>query len=337
VTKPRDARTDPGEVYFQTELVASFRNDSLHLILLPTEQCNFRCTYCYEDFSIGRMNSDTLIGIKRLVDRRVDDLSWLSVSWFGGEPMLAFRVVEDISEHIVRAVSERGKQISYTADMTTNGYLLDSAKLLRLANLGIRHFQISLDGPDSFHDRTRVRANGKGSFDHIWQNLLAVRVGKAPVDILLRIHLTPDNLPTMPDFLVRVKETFLDDQRFKVLLKPVEHLGGPNDETTTTIPVNAQAEIIRQLEELISDGTNTRSVFSAPEICYAARPNSLVIRADGRVGKCTVALSDKRNTIGQLLPNGSLEIDTARLNPWINGWSSGNLATLACPYSNFMG
>jgi uncharacterized protein len=140
----------------------------------------------------------------------------------------------------------------------------------------------------------------------------------------------------MPGFLIRIKETFLGDHRFKVLLKPIEHLGGPNDETMKTIPANAQAEIIHRLEEIILDGTGTPPVFSPPEICYAARPNSLVIRADGRVGKCTVALSDKRNTIGQLLPNGSLEIYKTRLNPWINGWSSNNLATLACPYSSFM-
>jgi hypothetical protein len=29
------------------------------LILLPTEKCNFRCTYCYEDFDLGKMSEET--------------------------------------------------------------------------------------------------------------------------------------------------------------------------------------------------------------------------------------------------------------------------------------
>ena len=29
------------------------------LILLPTEKCNFRCTYCYEDFELGKMSEET--------------------------------------------------------------------------------------------------------------------------------------------------------------------------------------------------------------------------------------------------------------------------------------
>src|SRR5262245_50079579 len=109
---------------FEEELAASFLNDSLHLILLPTEQCNFRCTYCYEDFSIGSMSSDTIQGIKRLIDSRLDGLRALSVSWFGGEPLLARAVIEDISEHIVRATADR-PNLHYEGDVTTNGYLLD--------------------------------------------------------------------------------------------------------------------------------------------------------------------------------------------------------------------
>ena len=36
-------------------LQSSLTPSLLHLILLPTEACNFRCTYCYEDFRLGRM------------------------------------------------------------------------------------------------------------------------------------------------------------------------------------------------------------------------------------------------------------------------------------------
>ena len=39
----------------------------LHLILMPTEQCNFRCTYCYEDFAHDRMSPRVVAGIKRLL------------------------------------------------------------------------------------------------------------------------------------------------------------------------------------------------------------------------------------------------------------------------------
>ncbi len=330
-----DLQIEGQESPFQQALITGFRSDSLHLILLPTERCNFRCTYCYEDFAIGRMRPETVLAVKRLIDRRLDDLQSLSVSWFGGEPMLGRGIVEDISEHIVRVRAERPNPFHYVADMTTNGYLLDIAKVERLASLGIHHFQISLDGPEALHDRTRLRADGKGTFQKIWYNLLAIRDGIAPVDILLRVHLTPDNLPLMPEFLAQLRVTFLADPRFKVLLKAVEHLGGPNDPTMETIPTRSQAGIIRELEKIVLDGLDSGALFSAPEICYAARPNSLVIRADGRVGKCTVALSDARNTIGQLLPDGSLQIDNARLGPWVQGWASGDLAALACPYTSF--
>jgi len=60
----------------------AFRNDILKLTLFPTEQCNFRCTYCYEDFEIGRMSPDTIEGVKALIDTRARELTELHVSWF---------------------------------------------------------------------------------------------------------------------------------------------------------------------------------------------------------------------------------------------------------------
>ena len=38
------------------QLAAALSDRYLHLILFPTEQCNFRCTYCYEDFEAKQMD-----------------------------------------------------------------------------------------------------------------------------------------------------------------------------------------------------------------------------------------------------------------------------------------
>jgi uncharacterized protein len=120
-----------------------------------------------------------------------------------------------------------------------------------------------------------------------------------------------------------------------LLLKPVERLGGRNDSTMDIVPASAQATIIHELEKIVVDGVEGEAVFFAPEICYASRPNSLVIRADGRDGKCTVALADARNTIGQLLPDGSLQIDNMRHGAWLRGWATNDLEALA-PIQRFL-
>jgi len=42
-------------------------NQHMSLILMPAEQCNFRCIYCYEDFTIGKMSKTTIEAIKQLI------------------------------------------------------------------------------------------------------------------------------------------------------------------------------------------------------------------------------------------------------------------------------
>src|SRR5438034_1340131 len=108
------------EYLFNRKLAAALRNDTFHLILLPTEKCNFRCTYCYEDFAIGRMSPVTIQSVTRLIDRRVADLSLLHISWFGGEPLIALPIIEEISNHIVK-VTKYTNGLHYVGDITTNG------------------------------------------------------------------------------------------------------------------------------------------------------------------------------------------------------------------------
>ncbi|GHH95752.1 radical SAM protein [Streptomyces capillispiralis] len=321
---------------FADELTSSLRDDSLHLILLPTEKCNFRCTYCYEDFSIGRMGPQVIEGVKRLIDRRIDGLRSLSVSWFGGEPLLALPVIEDISAHIIERAAAM-PDLTYSADMTTNAYLLDRSTAEHLSRLGITEHQVSLDGPQSLHDRTRVQANGAGSFRRIWENLLAVRDSDLRVGVVLRVHVTPANVHSMPDFLSEVREVFLGDSRFSVLLKPVERLGGPRDGEMEVISHDRWPAVLEDLERIVSPEGSRLPLHPTPEVCYASRPNSLMIRANGVVGKCTVALTDPNNAVGKIHPDGTVEIDNHRFRTWLRGWESGDWDALSCPADGLPG
>ena len=114
------------------------------LILLPLEQCNFRCTYCFEDFAIGKMGPEVVRGVKRLIDQRSGDLAHLQISWFGGEPIWRDRWSGSV---LACEIGFDGRGLTYVSDMTADGWLLDHGAAGRLADLGIRAFQVSLDRP----------------------------------------------------------------------------------------------------------------------------------------------------------------------------------------------
>ncbi|MFD5888698.1 radical SAM protein [Streptomyces sp. NPDC060334] len=314
------------------DLITAFSNEILHLIVLPTEQCNFRCVYCYEDFSVGTMKAPVIMGVKRLLERRIPTLRQLHIGWFGGEPLLGLRVIEEISES-VQLLAQKYPGLTYTSEATTNAYKLDSPTAQRLYELDVRHYQVTLDGPEEFHDQVRVRRNGEGSFERVWGNLLGLRSGSLDITVCLRVHVTPANLAVMPEFLNRISQNFLDDPRFTVLIKAVGHWGGPNDGTFDILESAEKYQAIKVLEKQVSQEAvkGENALYRPGGVCYASRPNSLVIRAAGDIGKCTVALSDPANSIGRLLDDGTLELRDERVKPWFRGWNTVDSNVLGCP------
>lgn len=308
------------------EVALSLSSRHLQLIVMPTERCNFRCTYCYESFERGRMSDEIADGLVALIVSRLDGLDSLTLEWFGGEPLVALDRVLDIS----RRVSDRLRShphVEYSASMTTNAWRLDLDTARALVEVGLRSVQVSLDGPREHHDRTRLQAGGRGSFDGIWANLEAIRDDSVELDVLLRVHLTPTNAAAMPRFVDRLADEFLADPRFSILLKAVEHLGGPSDESFEILGHGGAEALIETLHARV----DRKRLVSIPAVCYAAKANSLVIRSDGVIAKCTVALDDPRNVVGQLESDGRLTLDQTRLRPWMRGLGSLDLDQIACP------
>lgn len=311
----------------------AFNPSHLNLILFATEQCNFRCTYCYEDFEIGRMSSEVVGGVKALLAARVPSLTSLVVSWFGGEPLLAPDVIRTVSHHI-KSLSHPA--LDYRANVTTNGYLLSRERFEELLECGVRLFQISLDGYADVHDRTRRRADGCATFERIWNNLRGIRDTRHQgFVVLVRIHFFPDNRTELTDLAEKLNGEFAGDRRFQFYFKDIGKLGGPNDAQFATYDHDQCASAKMELDRLIRDTDQVYTLGAGqPYVCYAAQANSIAIRADGTLAKCTVALKDDRNNLGHITGDGRLRVDMDKWRLWLAGFSRGeqDWAELSCPY-----
>ncbi|RME53164.1 MAG: radical SAM protein, partial [Caldilineae bacterium] len=161
----------------------------LDLIILPTEKCNFRCRYCYESFSIGKMGQQVVNGIVNLIKARAPSLDLLTIHFFGGEPLLAHSHIVQICRASMAAM-EMGK-FSYYAMATTNGYLLTQERADLYYSIGLKRYQITFDGTKNVHDLWRAKYGGGGTFDTIWSNLKGLRALPHDLDVLVRLHLMP--------------------------------------------------------------------------------------------------------------------------------------------------
>ena len=73
----------------------------------------------------------------------------------------------------------------------------------KLATLGIKHVQITLDGDQECHDQSRKLRNGKGSFQRIYENILTFCENIADSNLTLRVNCGDDNYASIERLLTR--------------------------------------------------------------------------------------------------------------------------------------
>ncbi len=293
----------------------------LQLVLLPNEQCNFRCKYCSQTFTRKKMKREVIEGIVAHVRSRAADLSVLTVGWFGGEPLTAIEIIEEVAGRLQTICAEYG--IYYSSSMTTNGYLLTPRVAKILFRAEVRGFQITLDGPQEQHDRLRVLGDGKtGTFKTILSNLNALRDQPEAFKAVIRVNFDAESVDCMDPFLDLVRSEFAADSRFCLDFHPVGKWGGPHDEYLSVCGIDDGRTYSVDLARKAAEGgfepyALREKLKPLGSKCYAARPHSFVIGSDGTVYKCTVALEDPRNHVGRITGEGALLIDADKHAQWI--------------------
>lgn len=108
-------------VYYKSD---TGETQAREVVLLVTQSCNLNCKYCYESFkSPSFMSSELCMKILRKeFQLAVNDprSSSLAISFLGGEPLLNFELIRNVSEWLW---SEE-RELPYSLDIRTNGTLM---------------------------------------------------------------------------------------------------------------------------------------------------------------------------------------------------------------------
>lgn len=313
--------TDSDEDYaLEIKNIKTIMNEKyLQLVIMPTEQCNFRCRYCYETFEKPKMTVAQQNAIIKYVQKNISNYSGLSVSWFGGEPLLALDVVEYLSENFLR-ICKVTKRV-YMSSITTNGYELTTDVFKKLYKLKILSYQITLDGFRPQHDSQRVLANGSGTFDRIVNNLIEIKSIKAFGTVFnIRTNYTRSIMENIDDYLGFFKRTFDDDYRFNLYIQQATDYGGERirDFYGELLPPS-HTLVLEKMKEYgitLKRGSHYNDLYCEGNTCYAAKANSFVIGSDGMLYKCTVHFDLPDNKIGRLNENGYMELNE-NLRKWV--------------------
>ncbi|HAK89168.1 MAG TPA: hypothetical protein DHV16_02590 [Nitrospiraceae bacterium] len=124
-----------------------------------TERCNLRCTHCYQDgaktdeFSLPEA-MDVIGEVYDLID------SWSETYGIGFSPSFNITGGEPFLRHDIFDILEEIAGKGFDIYLLTNGILINHEKAQRLADIGIKGVQVSIEGPEDIHDSIR----GKGSF-----------------------------------------------------------------------------------------------------------------------------------------------------------------------------
>lgn len=281
-----------------------FNKSHLSLVIAPTTNCNFDCTYCYEKNSNKESRMTPLIQ-EKIIDYCEQSIKAgvksINILWYGGEPLIATDIVREMSDRIIGICDEN--DVQYSAGMISNGYNLNEEVCAQLEKCRIGNIQITLDGPKGIHDNRRYLLNGGPTFDRILQN---VKIACEKFHITIRVNVDAENSEGLEELL-----TVLEDDKLRGKIGVYVAMVEDNNDcyskgSCMTKKGFSQSEVeflTKMYEKGITKNNPWLSKYpmSITVQCIADSINGLVISPNGTLYKCCNDIGIEGEEIGNIL------------------------------------
>jgi uncharacterized protein len=331
-------------------------------LFMPTYDCNLRCPYCFQD----HMRTDSRFGhlLRRMTHAMVDRLfaampkiealhgipaeasPRLDIGFFGGEPLLAAN--RPLVEYIITRGLDRGEARFWAI---SNGTELDAYEDL-LSPDKLASVQITLDGPPREHDRRRVYADGRGSWERIAVNIsMALERGTF---VAIRTNVDRNNVGDLPGLAREfIRHGWVRYPNFGSQVAPIR---ASNDKTdagatldtweldrllTSMREADPDLEILGRVDDSLRN--QARRIFShrglpafKPSFC-SAHTGMYIFDAFGDVYACWEKTGDERLRIGHVDESSDVQLSLDIRALWQGRTVASNPVCLKCRYNLFCG
>jgi hypothetical protein len=273
-----------------------FRNNRIVLYICPTMNCNFSCSYCFEAGNKRKINmtEDVEDAIIRFLVKNKEKK--ISIIWFGGEPLLNIRTIENITKKLEM------EHVNYSSSMITNGSLLNSHAIDILKKISIEFIQISMDGTKTIHDSRRYFHSGKGSFNIIISGIKRL-LSETSIPITIQVAIDKTNFQEYEKLLVFFNQEFPSQMKKKRIQLNYNIVKDRTNFDTQGSCMNHQDyfDYLMRIDELKIN--NKRNLF-LPDIASPCMYNSVgtyAITPDGEIFKCIEHVGNKNKSIGNII------------------------------------
>ncbi|WP_048099653.1 radical SAM/SPASM domain-containing protein [Candidatus Acidianus copahuensis] len=274
------------------------KKNVLEPTLLLTYDCNFDCAYCFQKSfrQKGGVRDEVIKGFVNYIRKRINGRK-VRVTFFGGEPLLQIKKIEEISQQL--------KDLDYSFSVVTNGSLLTPSVLDRLMSIGLSHVQITLDGPKEIHDKRRYFVGGKGSFDIILDNL---RYAQDYVNVVLRINVDSRNISEVRELFRYLKEK--DITKIRVDPHIVHENVFRNEYWENVLPKESEGEVLTKVWEIARDeGYEIPQEVFRLGLCVAHVEDDIVVDPNGLIYPCWAFTGNPLYVKGKLREDGEVEFN----------------------------
>ncbi|SDC70244.1 radical SAM/SPASM domain-containing protein [Geotoga petraea] len=282
-----------------------YSSDYLNLTIKTTNNCNFNCVYCYQDHLKTNLENDVILKIKNFIDKKVenDNIKYIFIHWFGGEPLINPQPIFDIENYILK----KYKNIDLKSSMTTNGYLLNKKNIEKLKNTQINSFQITIDGNSDEHNKTRKTNQGENTYDKILKNIKNI-LEKSNFEILIRINVNKNN-SDINKFLIQMeKNKLLNNNRISFHFNEAKKM----DISYTNKDIFYQSvkeyskDLLLIYNLLLNKKIKIPFYFTKGYNCEFDRLNTYLINTDGKFYRCSSSEKEEAFYLGDINSKGEL-------------------------------
>lgn len=271
---------------FISEIKIAHKGTPSYFTIIPTTACNARCFYCYEDGYCKQSFDEKIIAkVINYLSENINPNSKCILDWFGGEPLLAHHVIDEI----IDSLKKKNKlQNNWASSITTNGTLF-SKQLINhaISDWHLESAHITIDGTKNDHNkRKNVRSYEINAFQRTVNCIKELL--QSGVYVNLRIHLDNDNKDSFCFILEEISELFSfgNLHLFPTYLFPPE-----NKMPENYITDDKKEELFYKVfDSLLESGytVNIEELFPMPKKggCFATKDNTIVIAPDGSLHSC---------------------------------------------------